>query len=417
MILVDALRSDYLTPMKMPFLHSKLISSIYVKSVKPSFGYCERTEIFTGMYPDKSGNFTALGFDPQNSEYRNFKCILKIAYRIMKGLGEKNTISKQIKRFIHSFLRPFGFKMHPYDIPFDLLYKFRLTEDEHSHYSENAFVKESIFDVLKRNDKKVYCNSFTALGLKSTLLSDSERVCDVISKLNEGYDLILLYIGEIDAKGHLYTGDDEIMIESLSRVDKYIEDILVEDKKNGGDNTIVVIGDHGMVEVNSYIDIKEQCDSLTIVRSKDYDYFLDSTIARFWFYNSESRDCITELLNENDFKIKGFILDNQKAIDYKVPINLLNGDGQNLYGDIIWCANPGVVISPDYFNSNKIIKGMHGYANVNNKESQGLLVITNQVEAKEIQQCNLIDVCSTLCDLIDIEYPNGNEGKSIYENI
>ena len=36
---------------------------------------CERTEILTGLNSMQSGFFTAIGYDPENSEYKNFNLL------------------------------------------------------------------------------------------------------------------------------------------------------------------------------------------------------------------------------------------------------------------------------------------------------------------------------------------------------
>jgi hypothetical protein len=41
---------------------------------------------------------------------------------------------------------------------------------------------------------------------------------------------------------------------------------------------------------------------------------------------------------------------------------------------MVWCANNGVLISPDFFNFDKSINGMHGYAS-NGPHTRGLMVV------------------------------------------
>jgi predicted AlkP superfamily pyrophosphatase or phosphodiesterase len=411
-ILVDALRSDSLTKDNMPFLSSIAKQGLHVKNVTPSFGFCERTEIFTGMFPNTSGNFAAIGYDPNESEYRKYKSIIDPASKIIELLGEKNKAGRGIKRVMNKFFRLSGIKMYSYNIPLNALHKFRLTEDQKSHYHQNAFNNESIFDVLKKKGKRYYKESFTALGQNSLYKSDKERVDAVIKSAGKDYDLLLLYIGEIDSLGHQYTPESEIMKRALQKVDKTIKRIWEAYKKMDPDFKLIVLGDHGMIPVKDNVDILSECTSMPIKRGKDYEVFLDSTLARFWFYTQEAESYITQMLNKESIISKGFILDRPLAHKYKTPVDLKNEQGNLVYGDLIWCANTGVLITPNYFNSSVQLAGMHGYADMED-EGNGLLVISNCNSSVEIEQCNLVDTCATLCEMLDIPIPSGNEGVSL----
>ena len=56
---------------------------------------------------------------------------------------------------------------------------------------------------------------------------------------------------------------------------------------------IMFLGDHGMADIHEYINIEELISSFSkengLERGQDYLYFLDSTMARFWFFG-EKRD-------------------------------------------------------------------------------------------------------------------------------
>lgn len=70
---------------------------------------------------------------------------------------------------------------------------------------------------------------------------------------------------------------------------------------------------------------------------------------------------IMELL-VNKFSNHGIIINEGNYKDYRVPLDVISKSGKPIYGDIIWVANPGVLISPDYFHEGEIQeKGMHGY--------------------------------------------------------
>jgi predicted AlkP superfamily pyrophosphatase or phosphodiesterase len=75
LILLDAFRRDYLAEHNTPFLWSCSREGEHYKGVIQSFGFCERSEILTGMNGRESGFLTAIGFDPDASPYRGNKLL------------------------------------------------------------------------------------------------------------------------------------------------------------------------------------------------------------------------------------------------------------------------------------------------------------------------------------------------------
>jgi len=70
-IVCDAIRWDYLTEDDSPFLLNLAENGTYAEKVKPSLGFCERTEMFSGTRPEDSGYFTAFTLDGEKSDFRN----------------------------------------------------------------------------------------------------------------------------------------------------------------------------------------------------------------------------------------------------------------------------------------------------------------------------------------------------------
>ncbi len=402
LILVDALKSSYLTQENMPYLYSLIRQSIYVKNVIPSFGFCERSEIFSGMTPDLSGNFLAIGRDSEKSEYRKHKFIL----RIFKILEKYN--SRYSRKVLSIYAKKFNIKLKPYYIPLNILSNYVLTEDgEHSY----GVTRESVFNLAKEEGVRISIDSFTSLtGVHR--LDNQERIEHVKDCVCNDIEFVPLYLGEIDKYGHLNGGDVDRMKPHLKNVDNIIKVINETYKNRSTSYNLVVLGDHGMVPVTEYINIESEMEKLKLNRKIDFEIFLDSTVARFWVDNEENKKVIINELN-NKFNMYGFILDRESAEKLHVPFDLKSNVNINLYGDIIWCAKNGVLISPDFFNRGKEIKGMHGYSGIND-HTNGLLIITGSQDISYIkEECRLVDVCPTLCDLINIGYPSGNIGKSV----
>lgn len=405
LILVDAFRWDYINKTNTPFLYNLSKKNIYVKRIKPGVGFCERTEIFTGMRPIQSKNFTALGFAPEKSFYRKYKRVLKVLSFVEKSIIINNMLFRKI---LNRIFRVLGANFQTYQIPLDLLQYFDLTEDKFDHYEEHAFVSESIFDVMKKKDKKYFYDTFTSLKMhKNNINSDQGRINLLFDNISSNIDLYLLYLADSDTYGHLYGPDSPRMKNVVAEIDKKLENLINTFTKKDKDAKFIVLGDHGMLGVSKYLDlIKLIKENTSLKINEDFVVFLDSTIARFWCLNEKSKMDIKGLLSHEPFSKYGTVIDKQIAKGFNIPYT------DKKYGDIIWWANPGVLIFPDYFHKYKRYKGMHGY-NPKDENSHGFCVISYEgCKNTIIEEGELIDICPTICDLINAPYPNNNQGKS-----
>ena len=116
-----------------------------------------------------------------------------------------------------------------------------------------------------------------------------------------------------------------------------------------------------MTQVHSRIDaiseIKRMGKNNGLQLVKDYLYFADSTMLRIWYRSDKARKELSRTLLESGVLTKhGKFVDADIAEYHGIPY------GDERYGGELWLANNGVLVSPDMFNSGKIIKGMHGYA-------------------------------------------------------
>ena len=220
LMLVDALSSEYLTKENMPHLYAYAQENVHVQEINPNFGFCERTEVFTGMKPRNSGNFTAIGYNPEKGMYRKETLLLRLF-----SYAEKVSYINA-RRGLNLYARFAGKRMRPYLIPLNMLNKFFLTEDEKNHEEVNAFVGESVFDVMTERDLKYTLEAFTALGRESRLKNDRERLDCVIRLLNKEYSFIPLYISAADAMGHICREDALGMQNMLKQVDGYVKELI-----------------------------------------------------------------------------------------------------------------------------------------------------------------------------------------------
>jgi predicted AlkP superfamily pyrophosphatase or phosphodiesterase len=350
LVLLDAFRGDYINMTDTPYLYKLSKESHYYKSLVPSFGFCERTEILVGVNGSESGYFTAFGYDQKLSPYRNFRSVFKILGFIEEKLNS-TFFSKVIRRLIWETFKNKEGTFYPARIPLSQLADFCLTEDGPLNLIDNS--SASLYKIAQN----VYLDATTSLNqyLSGT---DESRLEDVINALDDPYDFYPTYISLLDGIGHTCGPSSSKILDSLKYVDKQIESFHSAVLESGHDHVIVLCGDHGMSEVHSSANIKKIFDYLKINKliNKKTTMFLDSTMARFWFEegDSESEKALEYAIN-NDLNDLGYFVKKEDYKSYDIP-------KLKMYGDLIWLCNEGVVLSPDYFSpSNKNILGMHGY--------------------------------------------------------
>ena len=403
-ILLDAFNCDYISESNTPFIWDLCQSNIYVKKIRPSFGFCERSEIFTGCYPDETNNFTAIGF---NQDQSPFVILKKIPFpkTPSKSFVFDNRYSRKI---ISNLYRILGIRFPVFQIPFGLLPHLTLTEDLTDHTKTGAFSVQSIFDMLDKYNKTFCYDSFTALGLANG--NDNNRIDTAIKNARLNKDFYALFVGEIDYISHVYGTTSKETANGLRAIDKKVQYAISSFREKFNDFKVVIVGDHGMIDIDLYFNLWDSLEPLllknNLVSGKDYLMFLDSTIARFSCCHEIVREKITNILCNKPFTDCGSLISLSLAKKYHLPVP------GKLYGDVLWWANPGTVIFPDFFHRQKKPKAMHGYSPDLNGSKGFCVLAGDDIEKKIIEEGELIDVCPTLCDFLNINTPKDSVGKS-----
>lgn len=380
----------------MPFLYGLSKRSFYIRNIIPCAGFCERSEIFTGLDGYDTGNFTAIGYLPESSPYKDDEKILKCFSAIEK-------ISGRVSNRLFPRWRIRNRKaLNKYRIPYTSLSNFALTEDGERKFTEY----KNLFQQLEEANKTYTLNAFTSLAdfaprLKTSLDDFAKNEMDA-----ETY-FIPLYIGIIDSMGHKYGANMEGLKPYLQKVDSQLKALHEYAQKKG--YAFAVMGDHGMVPVTKKLDIVSKVAEIPYKQGKDYEVFYDSTMVRFWFFNKQTEEEIRNLLG-NQFHEDGFIVDQSNYAKYRIPLDIYSTTGKPVYGDFVWCANPGVLVSPDYFHSvNASENGMHGYIELVEGHATGLFVAESTLlDSARQDNGHSSEVCGLLSQMLEIEAPNSN---------
>jgi predicted AlkP superfamily pyrophosphatase or phosphodiesterase len=391
-ILIDALRSDYITKEDSPFLYNFAKTNKYYENVTQSRSFCERAEIFTGLSPRESGYFTAIGFSPEDSPYKDIKILDILAYP--DKLFFKNRLYNIFRnKLIRLLTIGKNILMKSYYIPVNTLKYFNLTEDKFDFRLKNGFDgQNNIFNDCKVNGLNIYYDSFTALNFTKPS-TDESRLKLVEENIENDYNLYLSYIGIIDSSGHKYGPKSKEIKSELKKLDQRLSEFYNNIVLNNKDTKFIFLGDHGMTKVHTHVNIEKELNELAIINNlklgKDYIYFLDSTMFRIWYLNDNALKCIDNNLKCNQNLLKnGTFVNKSIAIEKEIPFP----DKQ--YGDTLWMANVGVLIFPDFFHKSNPYKGMHGY-DVDDLSSKGTCFVSSK-KYEYTENIKLTDVYNIL---------------------
>lgn len=150
------------------------------------------------------------------------------------------------------------------------------------------------------------------------------------------------YIPELDRVGHKYGTKSKEIIDAIKKIDKKASQIKFD----------IILSDHGMADIIKKIEVP-----LTI------NCFIDSDMARYWG-DKEELERIKKQLPMEDGKI-------------------LNWNDKK-FGDLIFLAKTGVIISPNFWYGKEIPKAMHGYDG-KNKEMKAIYIINKKGKKMDLK--------------------------------
>lgn len=408
-IILDAFRWDYISKEHTPILHSMARKGVYVEKLISVAGFAERAPIFTGAHLDTSGYFTAYSYDPEKSPFK----FIKPFSRLLAILSKNDFVN----RATHFALAEFGrflqkhgvvdTYLNPALIPFEVLPYIGVTEDEKTIFKKSALSVESVFDVL--HDEEIGFE-FLIHPVADILGNDDAILNEALKRASRRKcSLYFMQFISSDHECHIYGSESDIRIKVTREIDRKIGVLKEHFEKIYRDAIFFIIGDHGMMDVTKRIDVFGNVIKFAkknnLKFGKDFIMFLDSTLARFWFFNSEA-EIIEDYFLKN-FSEYGYPITKDIAKKYRIPYK------NKKYGDFVFWMKPGILINPDYFWSHtKPPRAMHGYDPHHEKMKGFAVVYSKDIEHKKIEEAHLVDVCPTLCDLIGIRYPKNNEGVS-----
>ncbi|HEX9815410.1 MAG TPA: alkaline phosphatase family protein, partial [Candidatus Thermoplasmatota archaeon] len=288
-------------------------------------------------------------------------------------------------------------------IPAKFLPFFRPAEDMKPIHEPGALGTTSIFDLCRSN------------GLRFHYLANPENGDDdlvyksLVRELRASapYDLFVAQISVTDNEGHTHGPfSNEIQKTHLRGLDERLASIHAALVAGYDSWDLFVCGDHGMAPVERKVNVLRTLAQLDVKPAKDYVVFVNSTLVVFWYLTEKGRTLIEAALPG----IAGaHVVEPDERRRLRVPTDKASGDR-------MLAADPGVLFWPDYFHvTDSKIRGMHGYFDKSQETHGTAILVSSDGEStpRKVGLRPLVDVFPTLCDLLGIPVPPGQEGASL----
>ena len=409
-ILSDALASEYPEDVQLHFLQKQINSNdtSYVKRIYPSTGYCEIVEYVSGLDSDDHRYFAQINVKKDWQQQSNRSSLLmkfidtlfirNPINKIRKVGGAFRLITDPFINWILDFYVTKEISRVRYKIPLQLLPFLEPTESKYKYDSDEFFGDLNLFSKLNSvgvsYDLSMFVEDNKIVGTDDSRMSD--LLDKVVSKKLQDFTMLYLGYGEI---AHFTGTESPYFHEKLKGYDSKLEELYLALEDNYDDFDLLIVGDHGMIDVNSSINmypvLSQMEEELNLTRFEDYLFFLDSTLLRIWV-KQEKMHLLPEI---NTFMVKALgesYEAEEKCIDY---LNQFKKD----YGDLIYMLKPGVMFFPDFFNQ-KVNKGMHGYFNYHKGQQGMLLHMGSNVQSNFRESMKLSEVRNYVLDIYGIPH-------------
>lgn len=346
LVLVDALRPDYLQ--WAPYLRS-LAAESATGALRECFGFVPRQAYFGGLAIEDYGYTNMYSFDPEASPFglARFLPTDPAGEPGREAAGARALVEQSAAQHLTAFARQYASSV---EIPLAYLPSFDLVEkrapwDKHVGY-RSCF---HLFD--ERGLPWLQCMWPDTNRLPDR--SDAGIVNHVLQSLRPEHRFACVHLQQLDGLGHVHGPNSSTLQHAIRTVDALCRRLVEGAREGRASFRLILFGDHGMVNVTRTLDLGPVLKRTGLSFGADYAYFLDSTMARFWFRHESARRIVTEALAG---VAGGRMLDaagmKQFGIDRCARQN----------AEAVFLADPGVLIFPNFFQaSGEPIPGMHGY--------------------------------------------------------
>ncbi len=294
--------------------------------------------ILSGRLPQAHGHFSMYRRDRGDGVFRSLGPWLSLASRLTERRW-------RLGRWITQYLRSRGVTGYfsLYEIPLGWLRWFDLCQ-RRDLYAPGAFDgMPGIADRLAQGGPYKVWN---------WRVPEEQAFREMEAEVERGRKRVLfLYTAELDTVMHATGPGSAETREKLAGYARRIEGIVRRAEKRGMEPRVFVFGDHGMAPVTRTHDLWTALSSMDHSVPDELLYFLDSTMARFWFGSPKVRAEVERVLGTLDC---GRLLTDAELRELGAFFPKRD------YGDAIFLLNEGEILVPS-FMARRPVRGMHGY--------------------------------------------------------
>lgn len=388
MIMVDALRHDYITEEDAPFLHGLAQKGAH-GSLIPSFGFEPDGAYLAGLDPEECNGGAQFWRKPGERLFRfipPFRLLYALPIKKWRKLV-RNAIRFSAQALSSdSLTRRMASSM---EIPLDMLAQFSTPMKKLA--CEPDFAPHStVFDVVRANVKTTYFHGFPAFKVHTDNVSER-----YLNEERGGNDFAFLFLGDLDGIGHKFGPASPERRAALKKLDSALQRIHDHACKHYDEVDVLVFGDHGMADVLQTIDLRDSISRAELHPEEDA-YFLDSTFARFWVKDTARRSQLLKILAEQP---GGHVLTKSEKETYRIRYP------HNYFGDVIFVVDNGMLVHPSFYSvSAEPLKGMHGYLpGCRDNESAFVLHTRQTIGLGDLGRVDMRRVFPTVLDMLGLK--------------
>lgn len=314
----------------------------YQSSLKTILGFSSAAipSILTGKYPSEHGHWNLFYYSKKTSPFRWTK--------LFHFLPESILHTRLVRKGIDVFSKIFsGYKGYfaSYGVPVKLLPFFDICEKDNIYEPGSFSTASNIFDILVRDG--IPYRTFTYHSF-----TDEQALDEILKEVGDSpRPVYFVYLSKFDDFLHRFCKNPEMVEKKLDWYEKKLREIFMTAEKSSRSVRSFVFSDHGMAPTKATHNLLGLLQELKFKILTDYIYTIDSTMARFWFFNEKCKKEVDNLLSAQTF---GHILREEELSAQGIKFS------DNRYGDLIFLMNPGELIFPSFMGKTPF-EGMHGF--------------------------------------------------------
>jgi predicted AlkP superfamily pyrophosphatase or phosphodiesterase len=394
LVLLDALRGDYLTEEDAPFF-GQIRDQGLTAPLRPTFGFEPDGAFLAGLYPDEGDGGAHYWRAPETSPFRWIGPLAPVLKFCPNGLMEQ-----AVRRGLSWVTRKTT--AYAFDtvamIPFGLLPQF-------SPVRPTPEVKGAADLFALCTARGIPWVSHRHPWFKTDAAAGVRRLQQLI---RPPVRFAFWYVSDLDKAGHRYGPLSPECRAAVRRVDEAARTLVSHLRGLYAHLDLVVMGDHGMVQVEGTVDVQQALASAGLGPGPELLYFLDSTMARFWFREGTVEERVMAVLRNLP---GGAVLEQEDRDRYHLNYR------HNRFGDLIYLADLGRLISPNFYQGREMVRGMHGYRS-EEPQQQSLVLIHGPAIQKAQTMTEPVDmrrVFPTVLSLLGVEPPAAGRVESLIQ--